>query len=445
MQHERSDQTERCGVMDEQVRESTEKKLLGVILQDNRNFKHASARLTGDDFYLGANKVIYRCMEAMFADGRGVDAVTLTSELAKHGHGDILPGYVSDLDKDLPRFYRDVPQWVDIIAKHSFAHKVRLENADFQLKLQSPDVDVRALLAEHKDRLAAIEQANAHAPTTPMFVDAMDFVSAADKTTDWLIHELIPRSGNGIIGGDPKASKSFAAVDIALSAACGASWMGHPVIKRAKVAIVSREDDAGLTRRRMKKLIGGRAEYADLLPGWLHINTRAQQSDFQVTTPEHMDRLIDELGKFGAELVILDVFRSLHHADENDNSEVAKVLAKVSRIQTELKCATLLVHHIAKSDNPNPFKGLRGASCIHGWLEYGMAVSVVNPELDRADYVRRVQFESKECAVSDVYYKIVESPDHSTVKLDQQAQWERPQASRGKVQQILERHRADLA
>ena len=431
--------------MDEQTRERLEKKLLGVILQDNRNFKHAGARLTAEDFYLGANKVIYRCMEGMFADGRGVDAVTLTIELTKHGHEDILPGYISDLDRDLPRFYRDVPQWVDIIAKHSFAHRVRLEHVRFQDQLEKAGADLEGVLAEHKDRLAAIERTNAHAPAAPMFVDAMDFVSAADATTDWLIHELIPRAGNGIVGGDPKASKSFAAVDIALAASCGSSWMGHHVTKRIKTAIVSREDDPGLTRRRMKKLIAGRADYARLSPGWLHINTRQQQADFEVTTPEHMNRLIDELGKFSAELVILDVFRSLHHADENDNTEVAKVLAKVTRIQTELKCATLLIHHIAKTENPNPFKGLRGASCIHGWMEFGLAVSVVNPEEDRAEYIRRVQFESKECAVPDAYYKIVESPDHSTVKLSQQSQQERPKAARGKVQQILERPRADLA
>jgi hypothetical protein len=432
-------------VDDLQVWQDTEKKLLGAILQDNRNFKHAANRLQSEDFYLGADKVIYSCMLAMFADGRGVDAVTLTVELAKRGHKDILPGYVSDLDRDLPRFYRALPQWVDIVAKHSFAHKVRLENARFQEQIEKAGANLDGVLAEHASRMVAIERANTHAPVAPMFVDALDFVSASDRTTDWLIHELIPRSGNGIMGGDPKASKSFAAVDIALSAACGASWMGHHTVKGIKTAIVSREDDADLTRRRMKKLIAGRKEYAQLEPGWLNINTRQQMADFEVTTQAQMNRLIDELGEFRSELVILDVFRTLHHEDENDNSAVARVLANVTRIQTELKCATLLVHHIAKTENPNPFKGLRGASCIHGWMEYGLAVSVVNPEADRADYIRRVQFESKECAVSDVYYKIVESPDHSTVKLAQQAQPEKPKAVRSKVQEILERPRADLA
>src|SRR6202012_3003862 len=112
--------------------------------------------------------------------------------------------------------------------------------------------------------------------------------------------------------------------------------------------------------------------------------------------------LIDELGECGVGFVVLDVFRSLHDADENSNSEVAAVLAKVSRIQTELKCACMVVHHIAKVDNPNPFKGLRGASCIHGWMEFGLAVSVGKPEEeDSANFIRRVQFESKEATTRD--------------------------------------------
>src|ERR1700684_3392731 len=150
------------------------------------------------------------------------------------------------------------------------------------------------------------------------------------------------------------------------------------------------------------------------------VNTRHHQADFKVTRDDHMDALIDQLGRFGAELVVLDVFRSLHDGEENDNTEVAKVLAKVSRIQTELKCACALVHHIAKVDDSNIFKGLRGASAIHGWLEWGIGISITNPEEeDRAQYIRRAEFESKEATASAVFFQIVESPDHATVSLQQ--------------------------
>ena len=60
------------------------------------------------------------------------------------------------------------------------------------------------------------------------------------------------------------------------------------------------------------------------------VNTRKHQADFKVTGDDQMDALIEQLA-FGAELVVLDVFRLLHDSEENDNTEVAKVLAKVSR------------------------------------------------------------------------------------------------------------------
>jgi putative DNA primase/helicase len=253
--------------------------------------------------------------------------------------------------------------------------------------------------------------------TYPMFQDAVQFAAEADSTVDWLVEDVVPRAGNGIFGGHPKASKSFSAVDLAMAAACGVPWLGLRIPRRIKTAIVSREDETGLTRRRIKKLIAGRPEYAQL-ENWMLVNTRHHQADFKVTREDHMNALIDQLGRFGAELVVLDVFRSIHDSEENDNTEVAKVLAKVSRIQTELKCACALVHHISKSDDANIFRGLRGASAIHGWMEWGVGISVTNPEEeDRSKYIRRAEFESKEAATDAVFFQIVESPDHSTVSL----------------------------
>ena len=55
----------------------------------------------------------------------------------------------------------------------------------------------------------------------PMFQDAVQFAAEAEATVDWLIEGIIPRAGNGIIGGHPKASKSFHALDLAMAASCG--------------------------------------------------------------------------------------------------------------------------------------------------------------------------------------------------------------------------------
>ena len=51
-------------------------------------------------------------------------------------------------------------------------------------------------------------------------------------------------------------------------------------------------------------------------------------------------------------------------------------------------------------------------------MEWGIGISVANPEEeDRAQYIRRAEFESKEATASAVFFRIVESPDHATVCL----------------------------
>lgn len=251
--------------------------------------------------------------------------------------------------------------------------------------------------------------------------DLVQFAAEAPSTVDWLLEGVIPRSGCGIIGGHPKASKSFAALDICIALSSGARWMGMGVPKRIKTALFAREDDPDLTRRRTKKLLAGRNEYLDT-EGWCLVNTRTHQADFKITNPQHADEMIEQLGRFGCELVVFDVFRTIHDAEENDNTEMAKVLTAMTRIQTELRCGVAIVHHIAKADSVNIFKGLRGASAIHGWMEWGIGISVVNPEEEeKANFIRRAEFECKEASSSAVYYRIAESPDHAAVKLQQES------------------------
>jgi hypothetical protein len=252
---------------------------------------------------------------------------------------------------------------------------------------------------------------------TSLFRDAVDFASEAPALVDWLVEGAIPRGVNGIICGDPKASKSFHAVDLAMSLACGVDWLGMRIPRRVKTALVSREDSPSLTQRRIKRLVSGNERYL-YLPSWMLVNTRRQLADFKVTTDEHLQQLIDELKQFRVEFVVLDVFRSLHDSEENDNTEVQQVLQRINRIQNECECAVALVHHINKVSSENIFKGLRGASAIHGWMEWGIGISVVNPEEeDKAKYIRRLEFESKEGTAAAIYTRIHEG-DSSNVRIE---------------------------
>jgi putative DNA primase/helicase len=252
----------------------------------------------------------------------------------------------------------------------------------------------------------------------PFFRDAVDFAAEAPALVDWLVEGAIPRGVNGIVCGDPKASKSFHAVDLAMSLACGVDWLGMLVPRQVRTALVSREDSPSLTQRRINRLLCGNERYGLQLHSWMLVNTRRQIADFKVTTDEHLQQLIDELKHFRVEFVVLDVFRSLHDSEENDNTEVQQVLQRINRIQNECECAVALVHHINKVSSENIFKGLRGASAIHGWMEWGIGISVTNPEEeDKAKYIRKLEFESKEGTAAAIYTRIREG-DSSNVRIE---------------------------
>jgi hypothetical protein len=431
-----------------QLTEQMERSLLGSCLWYNAHYREAAKRIRVEDFYLDSHRRIWKRMGEMLEAGRDLNCLSLATELDKHSELSTCGGaaYLASLTECLPRV-KSVAEYLRHLEEASRLRRVQ-RIAEGLIAMAKQGEESAAIITAAKDQLAELEARLSESSDEGMFQDAVEFAAESGSTVDWLVEGIIPRAGNGIIGGHPKASKSFAAMDLAIAAACGVPWLGMRIPKGVRTALVSREDDPGLTRRRLKKLIAGRPEYARLSDRML-VNTRHHQADFKVTNDLHMGRLIEQLGNFGAELVILDVFRSLHDGEENDNSEVAKILAKVTRIQTELRCASALVHHIAKVEQGNIFRGLRGASAIHGWMEWGIGISIVNAdEDDRANYVRKAEFESKEATTAPVYYQIKESADHSTAALtlvDRSAI--KPQ-SRGKVASILpppERDRRDLA
>ncbi len=124
--------------------------------------------------------------------------------------------------------------WAQSVAGnvYPYAHAVKL----IRLPGLPHKGDVSDWLETHttKDLEAEIAKAPHWKPvvqvrTFPMFQDAIEFASGSEATVDWLIEGIIPRAGNGIIGGHPKAAKSFSALDLAMSASCGVSlaWIAN--------------------------------------------------------------------------------------------------------------------------------------------------------------------------------------------------------------------------
>jgi hypothetical protein len=93
----------------------------------------------------------------------------------------------------------------------------------------------------------------------------------------------------------------------------------------------------------------------------------------------------------GIEFAIFDVFNVMHAADENDNTEMRRVLRQLSRIQAEVGCGIGVVHHFNKAESGSMTQRLRGSSAIAGWAEWLIEISIA----DEDQKIRHMEFELK--------------------------------------------------
>jgi RecA-family ATPase len=121
--------------------------------------------------------------------------------------------------------------------------------------------------------------------------------------------------------------------------------------------------------------------------------------DQQLTT------LIAAMKAHRTEFCILDVLNVLHDADENDNTEMRRVLTRMSEIRKEVGCQVCVVHHSVKDwDDTKTLSQLaRGSSAIAGFAEFIIGIRMI----DEDTQTRQMRFETKSAeALPPLYWKI---------------------------------------
>jgi hypothetical protein len=250
-----------------------------------------------------------------------------------------------------------------------------------------------------------------------LLIDAPDFLSAFSPEISWFVDGLIQVGANGFICAPPKVGKSWLAVDLALSLALGLPWLGFDVHRPVKTALITREDNPGLTRWRMDRLLAGKNKTMADLEGRLYVNSREQSPAFCLDNVELFAPMIAELKAVQPEFVILDVFNILHSADENDNTEMRRILEDLNRLQREVGCAIGVVHHFNKSAEGSLTQRLRGSGAIAGWAEWLIGIEAAD------EHIRKMQFELKAAQPPEPFYYRVSGEDFDNWKRIERTDW----------------------
>jgi len=172
----------------------------------------------------------------------------------------------------------------------------------------------------------------------------------------------IPIIGNGIlldntmltIVGPPKIGKTFLIFDLAIAIATGTQFLGTEIRERKSVLILSAEGGYFPNRDRVKHL--SKEIGSDNLDNVAYIPS----SGLDLEDDSDVMELIDLIKQEGFQVLIIDPFIRVHHADENSASGMSDVFSKIRQIMDETKVALILVHHTGK----NEYNGARGSSVI---------------------------------------------------------------------------------
>ena len=202
---------------------------------------------------------------------------------------------------------------------------------------------------------------------------------AALPPREWLVPGLIPCDALACLFGAPGTGKTFVALDLALSIACGLrEWQGQtlPVWPDGApgVVYVAGEGIHGIRDRvkawqALKGFGDAQLQRAPLsfVQHPVNLTKEAAASDFAEAVVQH------QAATRPAKLVVFDTLaRCAVGADENSSQEMGVVVAHADKIRRVLGagCSVLLVHHSGKSAPTS----MRGSSAVNGAVDTALAL-----------------------------------------------------------------------
>ncbi len=181
---------------------------------------------------------------------------------------------------------------------------------------------------------------------------------------DYLVKGVFPATGLACIYGPSGSSKSFLALDFAMSVACKKEWFGLEV-KTVPVIYIVLEGLQGFIKR---------------IDAWIAQNKIRPKKFFLIRDDINLFNFADvsdlvaslQKSNFVNGLIVIDTLNQASPGvDENSVKEISQVLNHLKFIQRETNSLTLIVHHSGKDVN----RGLRGSSSIRAALDTSIEVS----------------------------------------------------------------------
>lgn len=182
----------------------------------------------------------------------------------------------------------------------------------------------------------------------------------------WLVEDIWLDEAVGVIGGEPKACKTFMALELAVAVSSGRPFLRHYAVENpGLVLLYAAEDKPRAIRKRLSVIAG--ASGIDLADCSIQVIT---VPSLKIDDDYHRTELTDTVKTIKPRLLILDPFIRLHRKDENAAGEIGPLLAYLRALQKVSGASVVVVHHARKrAGRERTGQSLRGSSEFHAWYD----------------------------------------------------------------------------
>ena len=177
----------------------------------------------------------------------------------------------------------------------------------------------------------------------PDFENLSEFFEDPPPLAPPLIDGVLRQGHKMLIAGPPKAGKSFALIELAISIAEGVPWLGFGCAK-GKVMYVNLELDKASCFHRfidVYKALGIQPQNVKDIDIW---NLRGMSVPMDKLAPV----LIRRAAQKGFAAVIIDPIYKVLTGDENSAEQMARFCNQFDKVCSELRCSVIYCHHHSK-------------------------------------------------------------------------------------------------
>ncbi|MGE4531628.1 MAG: AAA family ATPase, partial [Acidithiobacillus sp.] len=235
------------------------------------------------------------------------------------------------------------------------------EYVEFELPAPRPSTASDMALPAGVDGLPEPE-----APRPPLLRHVRELLTNPPAVR-WLVHGIIEADTLALLYGQPGAGKSFIALSMAASLACGVDWYDHRVTQGPTIYLLG-EGGGGVSRRlRAWQLSNPDARLQDAP---LYVSSRMVPLG-ESKAVEEIAAAIEESGAGKPSSVWIDTLaRAAAGLDENSSRDMGELIKACDAIRERYGCAVVLVHHAGHNQDR-----ARGSSAIKAALDTEMSAA----------------------------------------------------------------------